>query len=80
MDSRENLPCVPVITQFINLVSGSGLDIGEGLESCTTKVQIGNTISLDRHRVVLVDTPGFDDTHRSDVDVLKMIALFLASL
>jgi len=30
--------------------------------------------------VVLVDTPGFDDTTRSDVDILRDIAFFLASL
>jgi len=32
---------------------------------------------LDRRRVVLIDTPGFDDTARSDTDVLKMITAFL---
>ena len=32
---------------------------------------------LDGRRVVLIDTPGFDDTTRSDTDVLKLVAAFL---
>jgi hypothetical protein len=32
---------------------------------------------LGGRRVVLIDTPGFDDTTRSDTDVLKFIAAFL---
>ena len=29
--------------------------------------------------LVLVDTPGFDNTHKSDVDILKMVADWLKS-
>ena len=29
--------------------------------------------------MVLVDTPGFDNTHKSDVDILKMVADWLKS-
>ncbi|KAF9645238.1 hypothetical protein BDM02DRAFT_3069192, partial [Thelephora ganbajun] len=64
---------------FINLVSGSTLGVGRGLRSCTATVQIAGAFDLDGRRVVLVDTPGFDDTTRSDTDVLKMIAAFLAT-
>ena len=32
---------------------------------------------LNGKRVVLVDTPGFDDTHKNDTEVLKSIAGFL---
>jgi hypothetical protein len=67
-------------TQFVNLVSGSELGVGDGLESCTSVVQPGKPFILDGRRVVLIDTPGFDDTTRSDVDVLNTIALFLATL
>ena len=69
----------PRFTQFINLVSGSNLDIGKGLRSCTNAVQLAGAFNLDGRRVVLIDTPGFDDTTRSDTDVLKMIAAFLAT-
>jgi hypothetical protein len=29
------------------------------------------------NRLVLVDTPGFDDTHRSDMEILQMISDWL---
>ena len=32
----------------------------------------------DKRRIYLIDTPGFDDTHRSDTDVLKEIAFFMS--
>ena len=40
-------------------------------------MQIAGDFNLDGRRVVLIDTPGFDDTTQSDTDVLKMIAAFL---
>jgi len=64
---------------FINLASGSSLGIGKGLRSCTNTVQLAGAFNLDNRRVLLIDTPGFDDTTRSDTDVLKMIAAFLAT-
>ncbi|KAF8896188.1 P-loop containing nucleoside triphosphate hydrolase protein [Infundibulicybe gibba] len=66
-------------TSFINLASGSTLRVGMGLESCTNVVQIAQPFELDGRRVVLIDTPGFDDTTKSDADVLRMIAAFLAT-
>jgi predicted GTPase len=53
-----------------------GIRVGHRLESCTTEVQSVKLLHLDMN-VVLVDTPGFDDTHKSDVDILKMIADWL---
>ena len=49
------------------------------LESCTAEVQLADEFTLDGRRVILIDTPGFDDTSKSDTDVLKMIAAFLAT-
>ena len=49
------------------------------LESCTAEVQLTNEFTLDGRRLMLIDTPGFDDTSRSDTDILKMIAAFLAT-
>ena len=49
------------------------------LESCTAEVQLSDEFTLDGRRVILIDTPGFDDTSRSDTEVLKMIAAFLAT-
>lgn len=67
------------MSQFINLASGSDFGVGRGLRSCTNAVQLAGAFNLDGRRVVLIDTPGFDDTTRSDTDVLKMIAAFLAT-
>jgi hypothetical protein len=66
-------------TQFINLISGSNLAISGGLRSCTNAVQFGGGFNLDGCRVMLIDTPGFDDTTRSDTAILTMIAAFLAT-
>ena len=66
--------------QFINLISGSDLAVNGGLKSCTDVVQTAGPFNLDSRRVVLIDTPGFDDTQRSDTDVLKIIANFLETL
>lgn len=49
------------------------------LESCTAEVQLADEFTLDGRRVLLIDTPGFDDTSKSDTEVLRMIAAFLAT-
>lgn len=67
------------VIQFINLASGSNLQVGASLESCTYEVQLAEEFTLDGRRVVLIDTPGFDDTTKSDTDVLRMISSFLAT-
>ena len=51
--------------------------VGDGLESCTTEVQVSMPFELDGRLVELIDTPGFDDAAMSDVDVLNMIATYL---
>lgn len=61
------------------MASGSNLLVGEDLGSCTASVQVTNEFTLDRQQVVLIDTPGFDDTTKSDTDILKLIAAFLAT-
>lgn len=54
--------------------------VGHDLESCTSVVQhyvLSNPTNA-KHRIVLVDTPGFGDTYLDDTEVLKRIALWLA--
>jgi len=63
--------------QVINLASGSDLTVGEGLESCTYDVNVVLDFELDGRVVTLIDTPGFDDTNRSDTDILATIASHL---
>jgi len=61
----------------VNQASGSCLAVGDDLDSCTSSIQVTEEFVLDGRRVVLIDTPGFDDTCKSDTDVLKSIAAFL---
>ena len=64
--------------QFINLISGSHLAVGEGLLSCTPTVQFANSFSLAGRNVTLIDTPGFDDSIKTDTEILRLISSFLA--
>ena len=73
--TKNSLDCL----QFINLASGSTLRVGTGLESCTAEVQLTDKFTLNGRAVTLIDTPGFDDTSKTDTEILKMIALFLAT-
>lgn len=61
------------------MASNSNLRVGTNSESGTTQIQVSNEFVLDRRRVVLIDTPGFDDDTLSDTKVLKMITEFLAT-
>ena len=61
----------------MNQASGSCLKVGKDLRSCTSEIQESQEFILDGQRVALVDTPGFDDTYTSDMDVLRLIAVFL---
>jgi len=60
------------------MASGSQFRVGMDLHSCTAEVQVANEFTIDGRRVVLIDTPGFDDTNVSDSDILEKIAAFLA--
>ena len=73
--TRNSFNCL----QFINLASGSNLRVGMDLASCTAEVQVADKFTLDGRSVTLIDTPGFDDTSRSDTDILRTIAAFLAT-
>lgn len=66
-------------SMFVNKATNSRLSVGEDLESCTPDIQLSEEIVLDGQRVVLIDTPGFDDDRMTDSDVLKSIALFLGA-
>lgn len=65
--------------QFINVASRSSLKVGKNLQSCTPDVQVADEFTIDGRRVLLVDTPGFDDTTQSDTAILKEIAAFLTT-
>lgn len=64
-------------TTFISRCMGEDVGIGHGLESCTQDVAIHSF--RRRGRVIrLIDTPGFDDTSKSDVNILNNIAFWLS--
>ncbi|KAF9444021.1 kinase-like protein [Macrolepiota fuliginosa MF-IS2] len=66
---------------FIQKAIGRETDgVGHGLGSCTSKVTGMRVTFSDGISVVLVDTPGFDDTHLSDLDVLRTVAKWLGDI
>lgn len=68
-------------SSFISLLADEPVEISHGLYShtVTTRPYRAKT-QIDGRDVFLVDTPGFDDTSRPDVEILKEIAFFLALL
>ena len=53
--------------------------VGDDSESCTQGVRAFGCLHPDRsgRKVVIVDTPGFNDAQRTDYDVLEIIARWL---
>ncbi|KAJ5942072.1 hypothetical protein N7516_002240, partial [Penicillium verrucosum] len=62
---------------FISQLADSHVPVGNGLNACTQDVAVYRCKSSGPANIWLVDTPGFDDTHRSDTDVLREIANWL---
>jgi len=60
------------------------MGVGHDIESCTSKLSYailtndGRLVSKDR-RIVVLDTPGFDDTYEADGEILRRISVWLAS-
>jgi hypothetical protein len=61
------------------------MQVGNSLASCTSKLDyvvidpIPNHAPFNSGRIVVVDTPGFDDTFEDDSEILRRIAVWLAS-
>jgi predicted GTPase len=62
--------------QFINIATGVDAGVGHELESCTNEIGIIK-MAFPGSNIVFVDTPGFDDTKKTDSDILKMISDWL---
>ena len=67
------------VKQFIEIAAGIKGIAGHGLKSYTDEISvikfsIPEILDSD---ICLVDTPGFDDTNKSDVDIFKMISDWL---
>ncbi|KDR80548.1 hypothetical protein GALMADRAFT_1089568 [Galerina marginata CBS 339.88] len=91
-DGKESDIVIPIMgptgsgkTTFVNTaLQEDRLEVGHSVNSATSKVRpividpIPGFPALSGHRLVLVDTPGFDDTFVDDVQILKKIAKWLA--
>ena len=65
--------------QFVNTAAGrTEVEISNDLRSKTRAVQSIRCLHPDgRRNIVLVDTPGFDDTYLRDGQILRIIASWL---
>ena len=66
-------------SQFIKNATGQGDDsVGHALQSHSVEPQTVRVAHpTDGYSVVFVDTPGFDDTFKSDLEILTIIADWL---
>jgi len=59
------------------------MGVGRSLASHTSELGFGRIETIEGHpllqeyRIVLIDTPGFDDTHKTDFAILTKIATWL---
>jgi predicted GTPase len=65
--------------QLIDLATGQdGYTVGHGMKSHTSDIR---SVRVPHptlgHPMVFVDTPGFDDTYKSDTEILTLIANWL---
>ncbi|KAH6889675.1 P-loop containing nucleoside triphosphate hydrolase protein [Thelonectria olida] len=65
---------------FIECVTGKNVGVGHGLMSHTVSARVYAYQPTPERCVYLVDTPGFDDTSRSDHEVLKEVAFYLSQI
>ncbi|KAF9032996.1 P-loop containing nucleoside triphosphate hydrolase protein [Panaeolus papilionaceus] len=61
---------------FIKNATGCGLTIGDDLESCTSEIHTIRVRSGDS-KIYIVDTPGFNDTNKSDLEIFKLMSEWL---
>ncbi|KAI1376172.1 P-loop containing nucleoside triphosphate hydrolase protein [Hypoxylon crocopeplum] len=64
-------------TSFVVSATGELFEIGHGGASCTVNVQAGH-VRVGGKNVILIDTPGFDDTESRDPEIFETIAAWLA--
>lgn len=68
-----SFPSYRFVSQFISTASGQSFGIGSDVKSCTKVVQSSAPFVVKGRRVVLIDTPGFDDAIKSDFATLNEI-------
>lgn len=61
--------------KFISMVADTDEGVGHDLMSYTNEIKAVRVRVPDEDiDIVLVDTPGFDDTYKSDYEILQMIS------
>ncbi|KAJ5442073.1 hypothetical protein N7445_005080 [Penicillium cf. griseofulvum] len=63
---------------FVGRCTGEDVTVGHGLYSCTSSIDVFE-FQCNDHKVYLIDTPGFNDTNRSDIDTLSVLATYLGA-
>lgn len=83
-DLKPNDIIIPVMgptgtgkSTFIQKATGAEWGIGHSLHSHTSQVNAVRVDFSNGTSLVLVDTPGFDDTEKSDREILKIVANWL---
>ncbi|KAF9531058.1 hypothetical protein CPB83DRAFT_918629 [Crepidotus variabilis] len=70
-------------TTFVNEASGSNLVVGKNISSQTSEIETSPSFFVtlpgepNGSQVILIDTPGFDDTTKSDLEILRSVANYL---
>ncbi|KAK3383001.1 hypothetical protein B0T24DRAFT_687351 [Lasiosphaeria ovina] len=68
-------------SSFVSLLADQHVEVSHGLHSHTLHAQAYSFFDeVSQRTVFLVDMPGFDDTVRSDAEILKEVSYFLAAL
>ncbi|EXJ74760.1 uncharacterized protein A1O5_01455 [Cladophialophora psammophila CBS 110553] len=65
---------------FISLLSEDAVEVGHGLQSKTKNVTAHRFRCPDGRKAWLVDTPGFDDTGRQNIEILEEFIVSLTKL
>jgi hypothetical protein len=65
--------------KFIETISGVTGRAGHNLESCTQDISVIRVSPVEHPdlNICFVDTPGFDDTYRSDLETFGMISKWM---
>ncbi|KAJ5102660.1 hypothetical protein N7532_003189 [Penicillium argentinense] len=67
-------------SSFVARCTDKDVTVGHGLYSCTSDIDAYSYIIPGQNRCIhLIDTPGFNDTNRSDIETLSVLASYLGA-
>jgi predicted GTPase len=71
--------CANHLQQIIDTLTGQKTRAGTSLKSVTDEVSAHRVMNHPKYgsKLVFVDTPGFDDTNKSDKQILEMISQWM---